>query len=103
MKPLRSHGATRERPRRGYESTFRCIRTTHSCYGARSMTKQDRANLQAAINAAQEAIDKAVLDARDIIEDEDDEDVVEAMEGLLDELDTQLPAVADYFPDDAKP
>jgi formaldehyde-activating enzyme involved in methanogenesis len=67
------------------------------------MTKQDRANLQAAINAAQEAIDKAVLDARDIIEDEDDEDVVEAMEGLLDELDTQLPAVADYFPDDAKP
>lgn len=66
------------------------------------MTKQDRANLQAAIDAAQQAIDKAVLDARDIIEDEDDEDVVEAMEALLDELDTQLPAVADHFPDEAK-
>lgn len=67
------------------------------------MTKQDRANLQAAIDAAQQAIDKAVLAARDIIEDEDDEDVVEAMEALLDELDTQLPAVTDYFPEDKAP
>jgi len=67
------------------------------------MTKQQRLDLQAAIDAAQEAIDKAVLAARDLIEDEDDEDVVEAMEALLDELDTQLPAVGDHFPEDNKP
>jgi len=67
------------------------------------MTKQDRADLQRLIDTAQEAIDKAVIFARDLLEDEDDEDVVEAMEGLLDELDTQLPSVGDAFPEDAKP
>ena len=67
------------------------------------MTKQDRQDLQNLIDTAQAAIDNAAQAARTLIEDEDDDDVVEAMEALLDELDTQLPSVGDYFPDDAKP
>jgi len=67
------------------------------------MTKQDRADLQAAIDAAQAAITHAVEVAREIADDTDDEDELQAMDGLLDELDTQLPSVGDYFPDDVKP
>jgi len=67
------------------------------------MTKQDRVDLQRLIEEAQAAIDKAVLAARDLLEEEDDEDTVEAIEGLLDELDTQLPSVGDHFPEDKKP
>jgi hypothetical protein len=67
------------------------------------MTKQDRQELQDLINVAQAAIDKAVQAARDLLEDEDDDDAVETMEALLDELDTQLPSVGDYFPEDMKP
>ena len=67
------------------------------------MTKQDRQELQDLINVAQAAIDKAVQAARDLLEDEDDDDAVETMEGLLDELDAQLPSVGDYFPEDKTP
>jgi hypothetical protein len=67
------------------------------------MTKQDRADLQKLIDDAQAAITKAADFAREIVDDTDDEDELEALNGLVDELDTQLPAVGDYFPEDAKP
>jgi len=67
------------------------------------MTKQDRADLQAAIDAAQAAINHAVEVAKEIVDDTDDEDELEALDGLVDELDTQLPSVGDYFPQDKTP
>ena len=63
------------------------------------MTKQDRADLQKLIDDAQAAITKAVEFALEIVYETDDEDELEALNGLVDELDTQLPAVGDYFPD----
>jgi len=67
------------------------------------MTKQDRQDLQQLINDAQAAIDKAVAFAREIVDDTDDEDELESLDALLDELDTQLPSVGDYFPEDKTP
>jgi len=63
------------------------------------MTKQDRTDLQKLIDEAQAAITKAVEFAQEIVYETDDEDELEALNGLVDELDTQLPAVGDYFPD----
>jgi len=63
------------------------------------VTKQDRADLQKLIDDAQAAITKAVEFALEIVYETDDEDELEALNGLVDELDTQLPAVGDYFPD----
>ena len=63
------------------------------------MTKQDRTDLQKLIDDAQAAITKAVEFALEIVYETDDEDELEALNGLVDELDTQLPAVGDYFPD----
>jgi|KBSSwiS6_1023812.scaffolds.fasta_scaffold05861_4 hypothetical protein len=67
------------------------------------MTKQDRADLQKLIDEAQAAITKAVEFAREIVDETDDEGELDALNGLVDELDTQLPAVSDYFPEDSKP
>ena len=66
------------------------------------MNKQDRIDLQELIDAAQQAIDKAVDAARELAADTDDDDEVEAFESLIDELDTQLPAVGDHFPEESK-
>jgi len=63
------------------------------------MTKQDRLDLQNLIDEAQAAIDKATEFTRDLVEEEDDEDVAEALTNLMEDIDTQLPAVTDYFPD----
>lgn len=63
------------------------------------MTKQDRQELQKLIDEAQAAITKAVELAHEIIDDTDDEDELMALDGLVDELDTQLPSVGDYFPE----
>ena len=63
------------------------------------MTKQDRADLQKLIDDAQAAITKAVEFALEIVYETDDEDELEALNGLVDELDIQLPAVGNYFPD----
>jgi hypothetical protein len=67
------------------------------------MTKQDRQELQKLIDEAQAAITKAVEFAREIVDETDDEGELDALNGLVDELDTQLPAVSDYFPEDSKP
>jgi len=67
------------------------------------MTKQDRADLQRLIDEAQAAITKAADFAREMIDDTDDEDELTALDGLVDELDTQLPSVGDYFPQDKTP
>ena len=67
------------------------------------MNKQDLIDLQELIDAAQNAIDKAVEAAREMAADSDDDEEVEAFEALLDELDTQLPAVGDHFPEETKP
>ena len=67
------------------------------------MTKQDRQDLQHLIDEAQAAITKTADFAREIVDETDDEDELEALNGLIDELDTQLPSVGDYFPEDAKP
>jgi len=63
------------------------------------MTKQDRQDLQRLIDEAQAAITKAADFAREMVDDTDDEDELEALNGLVDELDTQLPSVGDYFHD----
>ena len=67
------------------------------------MTKQERADLQKLIDEAQAAITKAVEFAQEIVDETDDEDELEGLNGLVDELDTQLPSVGDYFPEDIKP
>jgi len=67
------------------------------------MTKQDRQDLQALIDEAQAAIAKAVEFAREMVDDTDDEDELEALNGLVDELDNQLPSVSDYFSEDKTP
>jgi hypothetical protein len=67
------------------------------------MTKQDRQDLQSLINDAQNEIDKVVSTVQEMIDDTDDDEEREALMGLLDELDTQLPSVGDYFPEDKKP
>jgi len=64
------------------------------------MTKQDRFAVQEAIDRAQAEIDKATSMVQELIDDADDDDEKEALEALLDDLDTQLPAVRDYFPED---
>jgi len=67
------------------------------------MTKQDRQDLQRLIDEAQAAITKAADFAREMVDDTDDEDELEALNGLVDELDTQLPSIGDYFPQDRQP
>jgi len=67
------------------------------------MTKQDRIDLQHLIDEAQTAITKAVEFARELADETDDDDEIEALDGLVDELDTQLPSVGDYFPQDKTP
>jgi len=67
------------------------------------MTKQDRQELQKLIDEAQAAITKAVEFAREIVDETDDEGELDALNGLVDELDTQLPSVGDYFPEENKP
>jgi len=67
------------------------------------MTKQDRIDLQHLIDEAQTAITKAVEFAREMVDETDDDDELEALDGLVDELDTQLPSVGDYFPQDKTP
>ena len=64
------------------------------------MTKQDRQELQEAIDRAQAEIDKATSMVQDLIDDADDDDEKEALEALLDELATQLPAIGDHLPED---
>jgi len=67
------------------------------------MTKQDRIDLQHLIDEAQIAITKAVEFVREMVDETDDDDELEALDGLVDELDTQLPSVGDYFPQDKTP
>ena len=67
------------------------------------MTKQDRQELQKLIDEAQAAITKAVEFAREIVDETDDEGELDALNGLVDEMDTQLPSVGDYFPEENKP
>ena len=64
------------------------------------MTKQDRQELQEAIDRAQAEIDKATSMVQELIDDADDDDEKEALEALLDELATQLPAIGDHLPED---
>ena len=67
------------------------------------MTKQDRIDFQHLIDEAQIAITKAVEFVREMVDETDDDDELEALDGLVDELDTQLPSVGDYFPQNKTP
>lgn len=67
------------------------------------MTKQERIELQDAIDRAQAAIGEAARAVSDLVDECDDDDERDILQDLLNDLDIQLPAVGDYFPEDKKP